>query len=68
MASLELPHWLMAAGALFVVGGFIGLTVTRRTRAAEIDRDRLADELIGTTRTPMPPLPALPDSTPKRKT
>ena len=25
MASLELPHWLMIAGALLVVAGFIGV-------------------------------------------
>ena len=27
MSSIELPHWLMIAGALLVVAGVVGLSV-----------------------------------------
>ena len=29
MSSIELPHWLMIAGALLVVAGVVGLTLSR---------------------------------------
>ncbi len=29
MPSIELPHWLMIAGALLVVAGVVGLTLSR---------------------------------------
>jgi hypothetical protein len=31
MASLELPHWLMIAGASLVVAGFIGVLVSGKS-------------------------------------
>jgi hypothetical protein len=34
--SLELPHWLMLAGALLVIAGCLGLAISR---AAEIDEE-----------------------------
>jgi hypothetical protein len=37
MPLLQLPHWLMIAGALLVVAGFIGLLGSRRNRG-EVDR------------------------------
>ncbi|WP_377827449.1 hypothetical protein ACFKHW_21230 [Bradyrhizobium lupini] len=49
MALLELPHWLMMAGALLVGAGLIGVLVSRR-KADEIDPP--PDEAID--------LPALP--------
>lgn len=36
MALLELPHWLMIAGALLVVAGFIGVLVSR-SKADKVD-------------------------------
>jgi hypothetical protein len=36
MASLELPHWLMIAGALLVVAGFIGILVSGK-KADDVD-------------------------------
>jgi hypothetical protein len=32
MPSLELPHWLMIAGTLLVVAGFIGVRVSGNIR------------------------------------
>jgi drug/metabolite transporter (DMT)-like permease len=29
MSSIELPHWLMIAGALLVVAGVVGLALSR---------------------------------------
>jgi len=34
--SLGLPHWLMLAGALLVIAGWLGLAIGRK-KAAEID-------------------------------
>jgi hypothetical protein len=31
--GLQLPHWLMIAGAIFIFGGFLGLVLTRKQRA-----------------------------------
>jgi len=62
MASLELPHWLMIAGALLVVAGFIGVLVTRK-KADEVDPP--PDEPTDTPHQPVPPLPRLLDSRPK---
>ncbi len=28
-SALQLPHWLMIAGAILVVAGFLGLALTR---------------------------------------
>lgn len=62
MASLELPHWLMIAGALLVVAGFIGVLVSGK-KVDEVDPS--PDEPTDTPRQQMPPLPSLLDSRPK---
>jgi hypothetical protein len=62
MPSLELPHWLMIAGTLLVVAGFIGVRVTRK-KADEVDP--LPDEPTDTPHQQMQPLPRLLDSRPK---
>ena len=62
MASLELPHWLMIAGALLVVAGFIGVLVNRK-KADEVDPP--PDEPADTPHQQMPPLPRLLNSRPK---
>jgi hypothetical protein len=62
MASLELPHWLMIAGASLVVAGFIGVLVSGK-KADEVDP--APDEQTETPRQQMPPLPSLLDSRPK---
>ena len=36
MSSIELPHWLMIAGALLVLGGIIGLALSRN-KEDEVD-------------------------------
>jgi hypothetical protein len=62
MASLELPHWLMIAGALLVVAGFIGILVSGK-KADDVDPP--PTEPTDTPRQQVPPLPRLPDSGPK---
>jgi hypothetical protein len=62
MASLELPHWLMIAGALLVGAGFIGILVSGK-KADEVDPPPA--EPTDTSRQQMPPLPRLLDSRPK---
>jgi hypothetical protein len=62
MASLELPHWLMIAGALLVVAGIIGVLVTRK-KVDEVDPRPC--EPTDTPHQQMPPLPRLLDSRPK---
>jgi hypothetical protein len=62
MASLGLPHWLMIAGTLLVVAGFIGVLVSGK-KADEVDPP--PDEPTDTPRQQMPPLPSLLDSRPK---
>jgi hypothetical protein len=62
MASLELPHWLMIAGALLVIAGSIGVLVSGK-KADEVDPP--PDQ---PTRQQMPPLPTLLDSRPKNDT
>jgi hypothetical protein len=64
MASVELPHWLMIAGAFLVVGGFIGALISGK-KADEVARP--PDEPTDTTRHQMSPLPKLLDSKPKNK-
>ena len=66
MASLELPHWLMIAGALLVVAGSIGFAISRN-KAVEIDADPLPGEPTAGPRQQMPPLPTLLDSRPKKQ-
>ena len=59
LASLELPHWLMIAGALLVVAGFVGVLVSGK-KLEEVEPT--ADEPTATPRQQMPPLPSLLDS------
>jgi hypothetical protein len=35
-AAMQLPHWLVLAGALLVVGGFLGLALGRKQQAAPV--------------------------------
>jgi hypothetical protein len=56
MPPLELPHWLMIAGTLLVIAGFIGVTV-RGKNTEEVDPP--SDEPTDTVREQMPPLPSL---------
>jgi hypothetical protein len=57
VASLGLPHWLMIAGALLVMAGFIGFALSRN-KAVEIDPGPLPDERAE-PRPQIPPLPTL---------
>ena len=52
--SIELPHWLMIAGAILVSMGFLGLVFTRNRQAATNPESE-------PTKPPsqMPPLPSL---------
>jgi hypothetical protein len=49
LSSIELPHWLMIAGAVLLAMGFLGLAFTRNKEAA-------TPEPLS-SRTQMPPLP-----------
>ena len=57
MASLELPHWLMIAGALLVVAGSTGILIGGK----RMDEPPF-DEPTDAPRQQMPPLPRLLDS------
>jgi hypothetical protein len=61
MMPLELPHWLMIAGTLLVVAGFIGVQVGGK-KADEVDPP--PNEATDIPRQQMPPLPSLLDSKP----
>jgi hypothetical protein len=62
IASLGLPHWLMIAGTLLVVAGFVGVLVSgKETKEVESP----SDEPIDASHQQMPPLPSLLDSGPK---
>jgi hypothetical protein len=60
LASLELPHWLMIAGTLLVVAGFVGVLVSGKKATS--------DEPTDASHQQMPPLPSLLDSRPKNNT
>jgi len=62
---LQLPYWLMVAGAVLVVVGFIGALVSGK-KADEIDSSR--EEPADAPRPQMPPLPSLLDSHAKEAT
>jgi hypothetical protein len=34
LSSIELPHWLIIGGAVFIATGFLGLAFTRNKEAA----------------------------------
>jgi len=57
LSSIELPYWLMIAGAFFLVIGFLGLVFARNRRATT----SFGSEATA-PRTQMPPLPSLLDS------
>lgn len=57
LSSIELPHWLMIAGAILVTIGFLGLALSRNKQAAT-DADQ--EPTVPTPR--MPPLPNLLDT------
>jgi hypothetical protein len=57
LSSIELPHWLMIAGAILIAIGFLGLVFTRNKQAAtNPDSERHVPPRQ------MPPLPSLLDS------
>jgi hypothetical protein len=57
--SLELPHWLMIAGALLLVIGIVGALVSRKT----VDEaDTTPEGPIEAPKAKMPSLPKLLDS------
>ena len=62
-SSIELPHRLMIGGAVLTAMGFLGLAFTRNKEvAANPDSEPL------TSRSKMPPLPSLLDSSSHKKT
>jgi hypothetical protein len=65
VASLGLPHWLMIAGTLLVVAGFVGVLVSGK-KAKELESS--SDEPTDASHQQMPPLPSLLDSRPKNNT
>jgi hypothetical protein len=56
---LEPPYWLMIAGTLLVVAGFVGVLAGGK-KADEVDQ--LPNQPTDTPRQQMPPLPSLLDS------
>jgi hypothetical protein len=64
MEWLQLPHWLMIAGALLVIAGLIGLVISRRQQAKV--QDDPANEPSPEPRPQLPPLPDLLDSRPRK--
>jgi hypothetical protein len=62
MGWLELPHWLMLAGAVLVVVGLIGLAIRQRANV----QDNPGSEPITEPRPQLPPLPDLLDSRPRK--
>jgi hypothetical protein len=54
LSSIELPHWLMIAGAVLIAMGVLGLAFTRNKEAAT--------PAPPSSHTQMPPLPRLLDS------
>jgi hypothetical protein len=57
LSSIELPHWLMIAGAILIPMGFLGLAFTRNK---EVATNPVSEP--PTPRSKMPPLPTLLDS------
>jgi hypothetical protein len=63
LSSIELPHWLMIAGALLVAIGFMGLAFTRNK---EVATNNPGSEPPA-PRSKMPPLPELLDSSSRKE-
>jgi hypothetical protein len=57
LSSIELPHWLMIGGAILTAIGFVGLAFTRNREVAT-----KPDSEPPASRSKMPPLPSLLDS------
>jgi hypothetical protein len=57
LSSIELPHWLIIAGAILIVVSFIGLALTRNKEVA-----MNPDPEPPARRQQMPPVPRLLDS------
>jgi hypothetical protein len=57
LSSIELPHWLMIAGAILIAMGFLGLAFFRNKEVATNP-----DSEPPAPRSKMPPLPTLLDS------
>lgn len=66
MASLGLPHWLMIAGALLVIAGFVGVLLSGKTadEVGSSSDELIPDEPTDTPRQQRTPLPSLIDSRP----
>ena len=47
LLALQYPHWLMVAGAVLVVVGFIGFAFSRNRNGKPDDRERPAKEANG---------------------
>jgi hypothetical protein len=73
---MELPHWLIIAGAIFILFGFLGLAFTRNGEAASETRPQGNDGVPPMNPDPdppaprqkMPPKPPLLDSSNQRTT
>jgi hypothetical protein len=57
LSSIELPHWLVIAGAVLIAVGFLGLAFTRNNEVATN-----SDSEPPVPGSKMPPLPRLLDS------
>jgi hypothetical protein len=66
MGWLELPHWLIIAGAVLVVVGLIGVIVRRRHQA-EAQDGPAAEPSLEPDRPKLPPLPDLLDRRPRKR-
>jgi len=59
LSPIELPHWLMIAGAVLITIGFLGLALTRKNKEVATPEPPLS-------RPQMPPLPKLLDSSSRK--
>ena len=62
VAMLKLPHWLMIAGAFFVIIGVIGVLVGAKKTNKTVYVNTHPDVVTDTPRRQMAPLPNLLDS------
>jgi hypothetical protein len=44
LLAIEYPHWLMVAGAILIVGGFIGFVLQRNKNPTVEDRLKTPEE------------------------
>ncbi|SDE95123.1 LPXTG-motif cell wall anchor domain-containing protein [Bradyrhizobium brasilense] len=64
LLSLQLPHWLIIAGAALIVVGLIGLVISRRRRTNV--QDEATTEPSSEPRPQLSPLPDLLNSRPRK--